>query len=54
VYADALVICEKPIYFENRKDTIINPLIVVEVASPTPPEEGRIMIKVQNLNITVV
>jgi Uma2 family endonuclease len=33
VYADALVICEKPIYFENRKDTIINPLIVVEVLS---------------------
>jgi Uma2 family endonuclease len=33
VYANALVICEKPIYFQDRKDTIINPLIVVEVQS---------------------
>jgi Uma2 family endonuclease len=33
VYPDALVIMERPIYFEGRKDTITNPLIVVEVLS---------------------
>jgi Uma2 family endonuclease len=41
VYADALVICEKPIYFEDRKDTIVNPLIIVEVASPDPSRRGE-------------
>jgi Uma2 family endonuclease len=33
VYPDAAVICEKPIFYENRKDTITNPLIIVEVLS---------------------
>jgi Uma2 family endonuclease len=33
VYPDALVVCEQPIYFDNRKDTIVNPLIIVEVLS---------------------
>lgn len=33
VYPDALVICNKPIYYNDRKDTVINPLIVVEVLS---------------------
>jgi Uma2 family endonuclease len=33
VYSDALVVCEKPQFFEDRKDTIINPLIIVEVLS---------------------
>jgi Uma2 family endonuclease len=33
VYPDAVVICEKPIYYANRKDTIINPLVIVEVLS---------------------
>ena len=33
VYADALVICEKPLFFENRKDTITNPILIVEVLS---------------------
>ncbi|WP_428662397.1 Uma2 family endonuclease [Runella sp.] len=33
VYPDAVVICEKPEFFQNRKDTIINPLLVVEVLS---------------------
>jgi Uma2 family endonuclease len=33
VYPDAAVICEKPIYYADRKDTITNPLIIVEVLS---------------------
>ena len=35
VYLDALVVCEKPEYFDNRKDTIINPILIVEVLSDT-------------------
>lgn len=33
VYPDALVICEKPEYWEDREDLIVNPLLIVEVAS---------------------
>ncbi len=33
VYPDAVVICEKPAFYQNRKDTITNPLVVVEVLS---------------------
>ena len=33
VYPDAVVICEKPDYFEGRQDTILNPLVIVEVLS---------------------
>jgi Uma2 family endonuclease len=33
LYADALVVCEQPIFYNNRTDTIINPLLVVEVLS---------------------
>lgn len=33
VYPDAVVICEKPDYYQNRQDVITNPLIVVEVLS---------------------
>jgi Uma2 family endonuclease len=33
VYPDALVVCEQPLYYDNRKDTILNPLIIVEVLS---------------------
>ncbi len=33
VYPDALVICEKPAFYDGREDTITNPLIVVEVLS---------------------
>ncbi len=41
VYSDALVICEKPIYFENRKDTIINPILIVEVLSDSTQNFDR-------------
>ena len=41
VYPDAAVICEKPIFYENRKDTIINPLIIVEVLSDSTEKFDR-------------
>jgi Uma2 family endonuclease len=33
IYPDALVIFEKPVFFENRQDLLLNPLLVVEVFS---------------------
>lgn len=33
VYPDVLVICEKPIFYKDRKDIITNPLLVIEVLS---------------------
>lgn len=34
VYPDALVICEQPEFWQERRDVIVNPLVVVEVLSP--------------------
>jgi Uma2 family endonuclease len=33
VYADALVVCEKLEFWEGREDLLVNPLLIVEVAS---------------------
>lgn len=33
VYPDALVICQQPEYYNNRRDTIVNPTLAVEVLS---------------------
>ncbi len=33
LYADALVICEEPELWEDREDLLLNPLLIVEVAS---------------------
>jgi Uma2 family endonuclease len=41
VYPDAVVICEKPEYFQNRKDTIVNPLLVIEVLSKSTANFDR-------------
>ncbi|WP_428658072.1 Uma2 family endonuclease [Runella sp.] len=41
VYPDAVVICEKPLFYQNRVDTILNPLLVVEVLSPSTEEYDR-------------
>lgn len=41
VYPDAVVICEVPEYFEDRNDTITNPLIVVEISSPSTSKHDR-------------
>jgi Uma2 family endonuclease len=34
VYPDALVVCEAPEYWGDRRDVIVNPLLIVEVLSP--------------------
>ncbi len=41
VYPDAVVVCEKPLFYEDRKDIILNPLLVVEVLSPSTEEYDR-------------
>lgn len=41
VYPDAVVIFEKPEFYQNRQDTIINPLLVVEVLSPSTEKHDR-------------
>ena len=41
LYPDAAVICEKPIFFENRKDIIVNPLLIVEVLSDSTDKFDR-------------
>jgi Uma2 family endonuclease len=35
IYPDALVICKEPEYWQGRRDVIINPLLIVEVLSPS-------------------
>lgn len=40
-YPDAVVICEKPIYYADRKDTIVNPLIIIEVLSNSTQKFDR-------------
>ena len=40
-YPDAVVICETPEYYAGRKDVILNPLLIVEVASPATEEFDR-------------
>ena len=35
VYPDAVVICKKPVFYEKRRDVILNPLLIVEVLSPS-------------------
>jgi Uma2 family endonuclease len=41
VYPDADVICETPQYYLNREDTILNPLLVVEVLSNSTGRHDR-------------
>lgn len=41
VYPDAVVICEKPEFYHNRKDTITNPLLIVEVLSDSTKDYDR-------------
>jgi Uma2 family endonuclease len=42
VYPDALVICEQPEYWKNRHDVIVNPLLIVEVLSPSTQSYDRL------------
>ena len=41
VYPDALVICEEPLYWNGREDLIVNPLLIVEVASKSTKTYDR-------------
>ena len=41
VYADALVVCEKIEYMKGRTDVILNPILVVEVLSPSTESYDR-------------
>ena len=40
-YPDLVVICEVPEYYADRKDVILNPLLIVEVASPSTEDHDR-------------
>ncbi len=42
VYPDALVVCEEPQFWKDRRDVIINPLLIVEVLSPSTQAYDRL------------
>ncbi len=42
VYPDALVICQEPVFWKNRLDVIVNPLLIVEVLSPSTQSYDRL------------
>ena len=42
VYPDALVICKEPEYWQDRQDVIVNPLVIVEVLSPSTQTYDRL------------
>lgn len=41
VYADASVVCGRPVFLDENHDTLINPRVVVEVLSPSSEEYDR-------------
>ncbi len=41
VYPDSVVLCDVPQYFNNRLDTILNPLVVIEVLSDSTDWNDR-------------
>ena len=41
VYADASVLCENPLFLDDRRDTILNPKLVVEVLSDSSEAYDR-------------
>lgn len=41
VYPDAVVICKRPQFYKDRRDVIINPMLIVEVLSPTTEDYDR-------------
>ena len=40
-YPDLMVVCGDPQFFENRKDTISNPTVIIEVLSPSTALKDR-------------
>ncbi len=41
VYPDAAVVSVQPVYYQGRRDTITNPLLIVEVLSPSTEQYDR-------------
>lgn len=41
VYPDAVVVCKKPEFYQGRRDIITNPLLIVEVMSPSTQHYDR-------------
>lgn len=41
IYADALAVCGRPVFVDDKHDTLINPRVVVEVLSPSSEEYDR-------------
>jgi Uma2 family endonuclease len=41
VYPDAVVVCEEPEFWQGREDLIVNPLLIVEVASKSTAQYDR-------------
>jgi Uma2 family endonuclease len=41
VYADALAVCEKPLYWDDQELLLINPIVVVEVLSKSTAKYDR-------------
>lgn len=42
IYPDAIVVCKEPQFWENRRDVILNPLLIVEVLSPSTQTHNRL------------
>jgi Uma2 family endonuclease len=40
-YPDVVVVCGRPEYMDGRRDTVTNPLIIIEVLSPTTRNYDR-------------
>jgi Uma2 family endonuclease len=40
-YPDVMVVLGEPVYFENRRDTITDPVVIVEVLSPSTENYDR-------------
>ena len=41
LYPDALVICESPVFWKDREDIIVNPLLIVEILSRSTANYDR-------------
>ncbi len=40
-YPDALVVCDEPVFLDEREDTLLNPNLIVEVLSPSTERYDR-------------
>ena len=40
-YPDVVVVCGKPLYLDNHRDTVLNPVLIVEVLSPATEAYDR-------------